>query len=251
MVHNKIGLLTKIECNLPFGRARNMTLREAVGKIGTGWRRVLEKVPDKAWAAVESKHKEDNEAYGGLLPLCPKIDDIFRCFQYFEPVDTKVVILGQDPYHRPGQAIGLCFGVREGTPSPPSLRSIQKEVKDDLGEELKDIELVTWAKQGVLLLNTALTVCAHLPLSHMKVWSPITEHIIKEVNNQCEGVVFLAWGGYASQKLRQIDTDRHHILISSHPSPLSRSRSYRGHSAFLGCRHFTQTNRLLKEQINW
>ena len=184
--------------------------------------------------------------------IFPAPQDRFNAFSLTELDQVKVVILGQDPYHGEGQAHGLSFSVQAGTKLPPSLRNIYKELADDL--QWKSIpesgDLSYWATQGVLLLNTVLTVEKANAGSHAKQgWEQFTDNVIQHINDQTEGVIFLLWGSYAIKKSQMIDQQKHHILTAVHPSPLS---AYRG---FFGCKHFSQTNQLLKDQnkepINW
>lgn len=176
---------------------------------------------------------------------------IFAAFDRTPLSEVKVVILGQDPYHGPDQAHGLSFSVPTGVPKPPSLINMFKEIRDDLGYPIPGSgNLEKWADQGVLLLNATLTVRAHTPGSHQKQgWEQFTDAVIKTISERKEGVVFLLWGAYAQAKEALIDTTKHHILKAPHPSPLSASRG------FLGCRHFSKTNELLRYQgqsaINW
>jgi len=177
---------------------------------------------------------------------------IFNAFDLCPPEKTKVVILGQDPYHRPGQAHGLCFSVPEGIPHPPSLKNIFKELENDLQMAYPiSGNLTSWAKQGVLLLNATLTVQAHRAGSHQaKGWETFTDRLIKLLSEQYEGLVFLLWGGYAKQKIKLIDADKHCVLSSGHPSPLSANRGY-----WFGNQHFSKCNAYLdykgKKPINW
>lgn len=168
------------------------------------------------------------------------------------PFDTvKVVIIGQDPYHGPGQANGLCFSVNPGVAMPPSLVNIFKEVHDDTGAPIpSDGDLTRWARQGVLLLNSSLTVEAHKPASHSGAgWEMVTDAAISRLNSERSGLVFMLWGAHACRKAGLIDRQRHLVLTSAHPSPLS---AYRG---FFGCRHFSRANEYLikqgKEPIQW
>lgn len=182
----------------------------------------------------------------------PKGRDIFKAFEYCPLPQTKVVILGQDPYHGPGQAHGLSFSVPDGLPLPPSLINIYKELQEDVHLDIpKSGNLEAWARQGVLLLNATLTVRAHEAGSHQnKGWELFTDEVIRKLASEKEGIVFLLWGGYAKKKIRLIDTTKHHVLTSGHPSPLSANRGY-----WFGNKHFSKTNRLLEEQqskkINW
>ena len=182
--------------------------------------------------------------------IYPPGSQIFRAFE-LTPVDkVKVVILGQDPYHGPGQAHGLSFSVSAGVPAPPSLKNIFKEIESDLGVRMSGYpDLEKWARQGVLLLNAVLTVRAGAPASHGKIgWEEFTDAVIRYISDNCDGVVFLLWGNFARSKSVLIDRSRHHVLEAAHPSPLARG-------AFFGCRHFSQTNALLAAQgkvpIDW
>ena len=183
--------------------------------------------------------------------IYPKSTNVFQAFTLTPLSKVKVVILGQDPYHGPNQAHGLCFSVQPGIPLPPSLVNIYKELKEDLGiPPSKNGCLVNWAQQGVLLLNSVLTVEQGRAASHQgKGWEQFTDRAIGVLNEQTKGVVFLLWGAYAQKKGQFIHTDRHCVLKAAHPSPLS---AYNG---FFGCRHFSATNhyleRLGKSPIDW
>ncbi|MEM9362124.1 MAG: uracil-DNA glycosylase [Bacteroidota bacterium] len=182
----------------------------------------------------------------------PKGKDIFSAFDHCPFYDTKVVIIGQDPYHGPNQANGLCFSVKEGVPHPPSLVNIFKEIKVDVGTPYPTSgDLERWATQGVLLLNATLTVRAHQAGSHQnKGWEQFTDAAIQTLSNEMEGLVFLLWGGFAKKKSALIDTSKHHVLTSGHPSPLSANRGL-----WFGNQHFSKTNSLLasmgKPLITW
>ena len=174
--------------------------------------------------------------------IYPNMHDIFNCFKLTSYSSVKAVILGQDPYHGYGQAHGLCFSVQRGIKPPPSLVNIYKELKSDLGIEIPTHgELTSWAKQGVLLLNTVLTVREGNPNSHKDCgWQWFTDEVIKLLNNRDKPIVFILWGGNARSKKKFIDQKRHFIIESAHPSPLS---AYNG---FLGSKPFSKTNELLK-----
>ena len=177
--------------------------------------------------------------------IYPALTDRFNAFTLTKLNEVKVVILGQDPYHGEGQAQGLCFSVPDGTKLPPSLRNIYKELADDLNwsEIPGSGDLTKWAKQGVLLINAVLTVEKANAGSHAKKgWEIFTDNVIRHVNQENNGVVFLLWGSYAVKKSVLIDAQKHHALTTVHPSPLS---AYRG---FFGCKHFSKTNELLIEQ---
>lgn len=177
---------------------------------------------------------------------------IFNAFDLCPPEKTKVVILGQDPYHGPGQAHGLCFSVPRGVPHPPSLINIFKELEKDVKTPYpKSGNLSPWAKQGVLLLNTTLTVQANRAGSHQgKGWEKFTDQVIHILSNNYKNIVFLLWGSYAKQKIKIIDREKHFVLTSGHPSPLSANRGY-----WFGNSHFSKTNDYLtskgKNPINW
>lgn len=181
----------------------------------------------------------------------PPSDDIFNAFHYTPLSEVKVVILGQDPYHEPGQAHGLCFSVKEGVQIPPSLVNIYKELHSDLGCYIPDNGyLVKWAKQGVLLLNSVLTVRAHNAFSHKNIgWEQFTDAVIDIVNSKEEPVVFMLWGNAAIKKAEKVDRNKHYVLTAPHPSPLSASRG------FFGCKHFSMCNDFLlrngKDAIDW
>jgi uracil-DNA glycosylase len=177
--------------------------------------------------------------------------NIFRAFDKCPFDKVKVVIIGQDPYHGDGQANGLCFSVNEGVPFPPSLKNIFKEVHDDVGTPIPTSgELDRWAEQGVLLLNSVLTVKAHNAASHAgRGWEIFTDAVVRAIAERKEGVVYMLWGSYAQRKGAIANPERNLILPSGHPSPLS---SYRG---FFGCKHFSKANEYLKslgkEEIVW
>ncbi len=173
----------------------------------------------------------------------PKPNDLFSAFKLCPFEKVSVVILGQDPYHGANQAHGLSFSVREGVTVPPSLKNIFKEISSDIGTPLKTSgNLEHWAEQGVLLLNATLTVESGLPASHQgQGWETFTDAVIKKISDEKENVVFLLWGKYAQAKANLIDSKKHHVLTSPHPSPFS------AHTGFLGCKHFSQTNTYLEK----
>lgn len=183
--------------------------------------------------------------------IYPAQADIFNAFKLTLFDHLKVVIIGQDPYHGPDQAHGLSFSVRPGIAPPPSLKNIFKELHRDLNIPIPQHGcLEKWAKQGVLLLNTSLTVEAGKPQSHAEIgWEKFTDKVIQVINDEKEGIVFLLWGSPAQRKGAMIDPNRHYILKTTHPSPLS------AHRGFLGCKHFSKTNAWLKQRgvdaIDW
>ncbi|MFV8225800.1 uracil-DNA glycosylase [Christiangramia aquimixticola] len=218
-------------------------------RIHSSWKKVLNNEFEKDYFKELSAFvKNEYETY----TCFPPGNEIFAAFDHSTFEDTKVVILGQDPYHGEGQANGLCFSVHDGIAIPPSLKNIYKELETDLGKAYPNSgNLEDWANQGVLLLNATLTVRAHQAGSHQnKGWEKFTNQVIKIISEEKENVVFLLWGGYAKKKTKLIDSSKHLILTSGHPSPLSANRGY-----WFGNRHFSKTNEFLKEKgnnpINW
>lgn len=206
---------------------------------------------EKSKDYYKSLKEQIDKKYETTTVFPPK-EKIFNAFSLAKFDDLKVVILGQDPYHGAGQAQGLAFSTPKEIKNPPSMVNILKEITSDLGHNstCEDGDLTPWAKQGVLLLNTILTVEESKPKSHHKLgWEIFTDNIIKHISDNCEDVVFLLWGAPAIAKTKLIDESKHHILTAPHPSPLS---AYRG---FFGCKHFSQTNEILekidKETIAW
>ncbi|HYG19411.1 MAG TPA: uracil-DNA glycosylase [Ohtaekwangia sp.] len=181
----------------------------------------------------------------------PPGKEIFRAFDACDFADVKVVIIGQDPYHGPGQANGLCFSVRDGIRMPPSLLNIFKEIQNDIRKPIpKSGDLGRWAEQGVLLLNATLTVRASSPGSHQhKGWEGFTDAVIKIISQEKEHAVFMLWGAYAQKKGEMIDRKKHLVLMSAHPSPFSADRG------FFGCKHFSKANEYLRSkgltEIEW
>ena len=212
------------------------------------WQSLLTKEKSKSYYKDIIRFLKNEKAQGKTI--YPKAEYIFNALELTPFLSTRVVILGQDPYHGPNQAMGLCFGVNKGEAIPPSLKNIYKELDSDLGIKANDGCLTHWAKQGVLLLNATLTVEANKAQSHAKIgWQTFTDQIISSLNQHPEAIIFLLWGGSAQKKTALIDTNKHKIIKTSHPSPLS---SYRG---FLGSKPFSQTNQLLKQlgrpPIDW
>lgn len=198
------------------------------------------------------KLKEEINKRYETTTVFPEKQNIFKAFSLTKLDNLKVVILGQDPYHGFGQAQGLAFSTPANIKNPPSMQNILKEIQSDLGKKsiCEDGDLTPWAKQGVLLLNTILTVEEAKPKSHHNLgWEVFTDNIIKYISDNCEDTIFILWGSPAISKTKLIDRKKHHILTAPHPSPLS---SYRG---FFGCKHFSQTNDILKslnkEAIIW
>lgn len=216
--------------------------------IGNDWDIVLKEEFEKDYYQKLRVFLKDEYANQTIYP---NMYDIYNALRYCAREDVKVVILGQDPYHGAGQAHGLCFSVQKGITPPPSLKNIYKELQADLGCSIPNHgELTKWAKQGVLMLNTALTVREGKPNSHAnKGWEILTDRIISMVNEKKDPVVFLLWGRNAQNKEKLITNKHHLILKSAHPSPLS---AYNG---FFGCKHFSKCNAFLKEhnlaEIDW
>lgn len=183
--------------------------------------------------------------------IYPSPEKVFNALNLTRYEDVKVVIIGQDPYHQPGQAHGLCFSVESGTKLPPSLQNIYKEIEEEMGQKsITKGDLTEWAKQGVLLLNAVLTVRESAPNSHKnRGWEQITKKIISLLNSREKSVVFILWGANAIEMGKNIDKERHFVLSCAHPSPLS------AYSGFFGCGHFRRANAILKQlgekEINW
>ena len=217
-------------------------------QIEESWKSVLQEEFDAPYfQALTEFLREEKKIY----TVYPPGSKIFSAFNHTPFNRVKVVILGQDPYHGPGQAHGLCFSVPDGIPHPPSLVNIFKEIESDLGIPVpKKGDLTGWASQGVLLVNAILTVRADTPTSHQnKGWEKFTDSVIRNLSEKRKNLIFLLWGNYARAKESLIDSGRHYILKAAHPSPLS------AHRGFFGCRHFSKVNELLAEQglneIDW
>jgi len=221
-------------------------------KIEASWKNVLDSEFQKPYFAELKKFLSTQLSQG--KKVLPPPSQIFHAFDRCPFSQVKVVILGQDPYHGAHQAHGLCFSVNKDVRVPPSLQNIYKELLEDLGPSNFQIpdhgNLESWADQGVLLLNATLTVEQSKPTSHSgKGWETFTDAIISTISDQKENVVFLLWGNFAKSKSALIDTAKHYILTSAHPSPFS------AHSGFFGCQHFSKTNEFLRKQgireIDW
>jgi len=218
-------------------------------RIQNDWQKILKEEFNKAYF-IKLSHFVETEYQSKTC--FPKKEAIFNALNYCSFKDTKVVIIGQDPYHNFDQANGLCFSVNKGIAHPPSLKNIFKELQEDINKEIpKSGDLSAWAKQGVLLLNAILTVEAHKAGSHKnKGWENFTDAIIKKISTEKKAVIFLLWGGFAKSKIKLIDTSKHTVLTSGHPSPLSANRGY-----WFGNKHFSKTNHILLKKglksINW
>ena len=217
-------------------------------KIEPSWKSALDYLFEKRYFKDLVSFVKDEYA---TTKVYPPGKEIFNAFNH-TPIDSvKVVILGQDPYHGPGQAHGLSFSVKPGVRFPPSLQNIFKEIETDLGKPMpSNGDLTRWAEQGVFLLNATLTVRAHQAASHQKMgWEEFTDEVIRKISDSREHVVFMLWGSYAQKKSILIDSSKHLVLKAPHPSPLS---SYRG---FFGCQHFSKANNYLisngMKPIDW
>lgn len=217
-------------------------------KIESGWKKELQQEFDKEYFAGLTSFVRDEYRQHTVFPPGK---EMFAAFDYCPFDQTKVVILGQDPYHGLGQANGLCFSVKPGVRMPPSLQNIFKEVKDDIGKDFPENgSLERWAKQGILLLNATLTVRQSSPGSHQgRGWEEFTDAVVRILSERKENLVFLLWGAYAQRKGEIIDQSKHLVLSSAHPSPFA------AHRGFFGNRHFSKTNEYLVSQgfdpIEW
>lgn len=218
-------------------------------KIEESWKKRLKEEFTKPYFLQIVAFLKMEKAAGKII--YPPGSLIFNAFNKTPFENVKVVILGQDPYHGVGQAMGLSFSVPDGVPLPPSLINMYKELKDDIGVPIcTNGNLTKWAEQGVLLLNAALTVRANEANSHAMIgWHQFTDAVIKKISDEKEGVVFLLWGKFAQAKQELIDETKHYVLRAAHPSPLS------AFNGFFGCKHFSKTNELLmkkgKDPIDW
>ena len=218
-------------------------------KIDPSWKAVLKKEFEAPYFQQIPNHLKTEKAQG--KKIYPPGSQIFNAFNTTPFEKVKVVILGQDPYHGLRQAHGLCFSVQQGTPPPPSLVNIFKELNEDTGVPIPNHgDLTAWAEQGVFLLNASLTVRAGEPMSHAKIgWANFTDAVIKTISDKKEHVVFMLWGKFAQEKRVLIDEKKHLVLRSVHPSPLS------AHAGFFGCRHFSKANEYLMKHgldpVDW
>ena len=220
-----------------------MSLTIAANNIKTDWRDFIIKLLDQN-PQIQKSYDDECNTFNEMV--YPQINNIFRCFNYFDIAETKVILLGQDPYHGSNQAIGLCFGINHDQKIPPSLRNIMKKIPDCK----TDTTLESWAKQGVLMLNSSLTVRHKCPASHMKIWQKFTSQIIKYIINKCDDIVFVAWGAFAYKKYKDagLEINKHKLIISSHPSPLSYSRNLKEFPSFKEINSFMIINMILKQE---
>lgn len=218
-------------------------------KIDVSWKDMLKDEFSKPYFEQIALHIKTEKSQGKII--YPPGSLIFNAFNKTPFDKIKVVILGQDPYHGPGQAHGLCFSVQNGVPPPPSLINIFKELNNDIGVPVPNHgNLTHWAEQGVFLLNASLTVRAGEPMSHSKIgWAEFTDAVIKKISAEKKHIVFILWGKFAQEKRILIDENKHCILRAAHPSPLSAS------AGFFGCRHFSKTNEYLMSKgldpVDW
>lgn len=218
-------------------------------RIEPSWKEVLKEEFNKPYFRQIADHIKTEKQQGKTI--YPAGNNIFRAFDITPFDKVKVVILGQDPYHGPFQAHGLCFSVQNKVPPPPSLVNIFKELHDDTGAPIpKEGCLDKWAEKGVLLLNASLTVRAAEPMSHAKIgWHQFTDTAISKLSKEKKHLVFMLWGKFAQEKIKLIDQSKHLVLVAAHPSPLS------AHTGFFGCRHFSKANQYLMEHgidpIDW
>lgn len=218
-------------------------------KIEPSWKQILKDEFKKPYFENIVLHLKTEKTQGKAI--YPPGSLIFNAFNTTPAENVKVVIIGQDPYHGPGQAHGLCFSVQKGVPPPPSLINIFKELHEDIGISIPNHgNLTHWAEQGVFLLNASLTVRASEPMSHAKIgWAQFTDTVIKKISESQKHIVFMLWGKFAQEKRVLIDESKHFILRAAHPSPLS------AHAGFLGCKHFSKANEWLVSKgidpIDW
>lgn len=215
-------------------------------RLGNDWDEIIGDEFEKEYY-LNLRQFLKSEYLGGKYPIYPDKNDIFNALRRTAFKDVKIVIIGQDPYHGPGQAHGLCFSVSKGVDVPPSLKNIYKELESDIGFKAPSHGcLYDWADNGILLLNSVLTVRGGAPGSHRgKGWERFTDRVISELNRREEPIVFMLWGNYAKEKGKLVTNPVHHVLTAAHPSPLS---AYNG---FFGCRHFSKAQALLGENINF
>lgn len=226
-----------------------MNLEKIINEtVNTDWKDLLLKIDT---VSLNKALDREIEVFGEDFDIFPPQNLIFNCFDHFDIKKTKVIYIAQDPYPNKGEAMGMCFSVPDGIKLPPSLKNIYKEIQNDTGTDTsaRSGDLTHWAKQGILLLNSALTVREGKSNSHQKYWKPYTNQLIKMISDETDGVIFILWGNNAQEKIKLIDTKKHHVIKGVHPSPLSASRG------FFGCKHFSKCNALLKKmdksQIQW
>ena len=222
-------------------------LEISLSNLKTNWHTIISECLKK-YPEIDIKLSEEQENFKGLAEIYPPTELIFNCFNYFNVEQTKVVILGQDPYHQPNQAQGLSFSVPNNVKIPPSLVNIFKEIDNEYGSKPNKGNLEFWAKQGVLLLNNTLTVRQSSANSHLKIWKDFTQDVLLKLLEVKKDVIFLVWGGNAKKCVTKLPIK--YSLKANHPSPLSANRG-----GWFGCSHFKECNRILRElneeEINW
>ena len=230
-----------------------MNIKTEIENIKTNWKDILLDIYQNEsdyFNNLQEQLNQEVDKYKDLLEIYPPANLIFNCFNFFNLNDMKVVLIGQDPYHGPNQAMGLSFSVSKNIKVPPSLKRIYQEIETDLNIQMNknNGDLTSWANQGILLLNTSLTVRQSKPSSHSKYWIKFTDLIIRYINQNSEKIVFLLWGNHAKKYKNYIDSEKHYVLEASHPSPLART-------GWFGSKHFSKTNQILKNnnknEINW
>lgn len=196
-------------------------------EVNTNWQKIIKEYDEKQEIKFEEFIDKEIKTFDGILGIYPEKKNIFKCFNFFNIEETKIVIIGQDPYHGPNQATGLCFDINEesGCKYPPSLKNIEKV----LGKKPNFEE---WAKKGVLLLNASLSVLQSKAGSHLNYWIPFTKYIIDIINDKCNNIIFIVWGAFALNLIKNVDKNKHNIHISSHPSPFSYSKKLRNYPSF-------------------
>ena len=224
-------------------------MQENIKNLNTDWKELLLSINDLG--KIEKFIEEEKIKYTDLMEIFPESKNIFSAFNYFNIKDMKVLILGQDCYHQKNQANGLCFSVQDGIKIPPSLKNIFKELETDINFKIPiSGNLESWANQGILLLNSSLSVRESSAGSHINIWEPFTDKIIKHISDNTEKIVFILWGNFAKKKKKFINAEKHFILEANHPSPLSANRG-----GWFGCQHFSKCNELLKsinkDEIDW
>lgn len=227
------------------------SLKDNINNLETDWKNILLSIDNNKIELIDDFLKNEKNNYDNLMKIFPNYELIFSAFNHFDLKDLKVLILGQDCYHQDKQAHGLCFSVQDDVKIPPSLKNIFKELETDIDFKIpKSGNLQSWAKQGVLLLNSSLSVRESSAGSHINIWEPFTDDIISYISNNTENIVFILWGNFAKKKKKYINIDKHFILESNHPSPLSANRG-----GWFGCKHFSKCNEILKSinksEINW
>lgn len=230
-----------------------MKLRNAAMDIDKNWREIIIKLLD-LYPEIDNTYSLESDNLDGINTIYPKTNNIFNCFKYFNIEETKVVILGQDPYHGENQANGLAFAVNNNIKTPPSLRNILKKLNDPI----TDKTLINWANQGILLLNCSLTVKHKKPRSYLNLWKPFTISLLAYIAKNTKNVIFVSWGGFALDIFSNVNPEiypdkNHKMLICSHPSPLGCSKKMKGYPSFNNFNTFMEVNKILgeKDAILW